>query len=263
MNKVLIRRNAHARSNGAADLERPRRLQSAARKGRRSGAGDLVAAAAVCGLRFRALLVIACAAVWATAGCSSRRPLEAWRTDVSRFVVMEGNGDPTCLRDTSDLRTRRIARVLPLAISSIEPGERRSRDVGGVLVGQCQVGGRSWYVFVVAVIQHHGRRNSEIETVRPVAFTADARGLHWFTPRAQDKPHDKYLDAAERQKRAFATRYAMFPGPQDVFEMEASGQRVTIHEKTSGAQWTVQLPSSVGDPADQNRRPAETLAAAP
>jgi hypothetical protein len=84
-----------------------------------------------------------------------------------------------------------------------------------------------------------------VESVRPIALTADAEGIHWFTPRAGDKTPPAYLESSRRQKSALATRYASFPGPQDVFDMDARGGDVTITERTSGARWTLQLPNSL------------------
>jgi len=193
----------------------------------------------------RLCLVLVVFALLSATGCAARRPLEAWQKEVTRFVVVEGNGDPSCLRDTSDLRSRRGGRPVPLTVSSIDAPATRSRDARGVLVGQCQVNGRPWYVFLLAIVDFDRGQQSDIESVRPIALTADAEGVHWFTPRNGDEAPPAYLESSRRQKNVLATRYASFPGPRDVFDMDTRGGDVTITERTSGARWTLQLPTSL------------------
>lgn len=198
-------------------------------------------------MRYSTLFLVAATLVLAC-GCSgTRRPIETWKREVTRFVVVEGNGDPSCLRDTTDLRSRRKGRPASLTVSSIGAPGSTAPDARGVLVGQHEVNGRPWYIFLLAVVDFNGGHGSEVQSVRPVGLTADADGLHWFIPRGEDRTPPSYLESSGRQKQMLATSYAAFPGPKDVFEMKAAGPNVTITERASGAAWSLHLPASLRD----------------
>lgn len=196
-------------------------------------------------LRHRFLPFLTLAAAWCATGCAtytgkSGPPLNVWRQKVTDYVAAEGHGDPSCLRDTIDLRSRRTVRPAAITFSSLS---NSYQDARGVLTGQHTANGRPWYFFLVAVHDNNPKHTSRILEIRPIAFYADAEGLHWQTGEPDELAQGKYLQSRYLHASGSAALPESFPGPADLFRLTVSGNTATIAEEHSGAAWTLQFPA--------------------
>lgn len=196
-------------------------------------------------LSHRFLPILTLAAGWCATGCAtyngkSGPPLNVWRQKVTDYVAAEGHGDPSCLRDTVDMRSRRTVRPAAITFSSLS---NSYKDARGVLAGQHTADGRAWYFFLVAVHDNNPKHTMRILEIRPIAFYADADGLHWQTGDPDDLAQGKYLRSRYPQASGSAALPEIFPGPADLFRLTVAGNTATIAEERSGAAWTLQFPA--------------------
>ncbi len=198
-------------------------------------------------------------------GCASARPIEAFRQDMANYIAVQGHGDPNCLRDTVDLRSRRSPR--PSAIRFGSMNNSGSRDAVGILVGIREVDHRPWYVFLVGVTTNNARRGAKLETVKAMAFTADGEGLHWVTGNVDEGAEWRYRSLRGRSSVGVAT-YAdnnapwneLFPASTDVFLMDGIGGDIEVFEQGSGASWHLRIPKRLPPPSGTAPPPVMTAA---
>jgi hypothetical protein len=170
--------------------------------------------------------------------------LTAWQQDITHYIVEQGRGDPNCLRDQVDLRSRRSLRPAAITFASIDNAD--SHDACGVLVGQEQVGSRPWYFFVVGILKNHPRRGSRLEELQVLAFTPSGNGLLWAKGLAEGDAVGTYFDVGkERRRLRDLWRDGWnrpFPGPTDMFTLAVSGREAVVIEERSKARWKVTIP---------------------
>jgi hypothetical protein len=194
----------------------------------------------------------ACALLLAAfvAGCTSRRPIEAWQQRLTSYIMEQGNGDPNVLRDTSDAHSRRSLRPARITFGELDvPGRglppfRDKLDVNGVLLGHKTVDENSWFIFLVGVVKHQPHRRAGIKDIRLVAFTIQQEQLCWRVGRRNRKVLRTYLDSLkptgddeEESPRSPPT----FPHPTDVYRLEISDRNLMAVDKRSGATWRLSL----------------------
>jgi len=206
--------------------------------------------------------LLASSALVVAAGCaSSGRPLENWQNDLTSYVAEHGQGDPNCLRDLVDLRSRRSQRPALITFRS----NAGKREAVGVLVAQQQVDSKPWYFFLIG-ISENSRQGVKLEDVRLVGFTAETDSLHWaigspdaaVTERYFRALHAGSVAADDVNRRRSAPRFDRFPGFGDVFDIAVLGHDVSVTERRSGATWQLQVPTARLGPAS-----AVTAAARP
>ncbi|HNQ23547.1 MAG TPA: hypothetical protein PKK06_10680 [Phycisphaerae bacterium] len=193
----------------------------------------------------------------AASGCATPRPaLHGWQDALTQYVMVQGRGDPNVLRDTTDLHSRRDLRPGRITFGRLDlrrdPASLGGKcDVQGVLVAQHTHLARSWYVFVVGVITREPRSSAGLADLRLVAFTCDSGAIHWLTGASDPAALAQYF--AGRADDAAEPRGALgpltFPGPLDVYRLDAAGPSLSVIEERSGATWRLTLAEPV-EPTD-------------
>ncbi|UCF33031.1 MAG: hypothetical protein JSV78_11935 [Phycisphaerales bacterium] len=205
----------------------------------------------------------ACALLLAafTAGCTSRRPIEAWQHRLSSYIMDQGNGDPNVLRDTPDAHSRRSLRPARITFGELDvPGRglppfTDKLDVNGVLLGHETVEEDSWFIFLVGVVKHRPRSRSGIKDIRLVAFTIQQEQFCWRVGRRNRKALSTYADSLRPPGEGDETTPRsppMFPHPTDVYRLEISDQSVMAVDERSGATWRLSLQEEPAKPEDHN-----------
>ncbi len=182
----------------------------------------------------------------AASGCASGPAgYAAWRQALERYVVEEGEGDPAVLRHLPGLRDPQTLRPARVTFGVLDvPASRRLLaprcDVQGVLLGIPEVEGRHWYCFVVA--QQHCRAWTppELADVRLVAFALDDGVWTWRTSARAEAAVEVYRGVGAGDAGAW---HVGFPGPADVFALEAAGGVATVRHEGTGATWRLELAS--------------------
>lgn len=181
--------------------------------------------------------------VWAlflAAGCTSVDPITLWQDQLAGYIEHEGNGDPAVLRKQPDLHSPRRAR--PLQITFAAP-PANGRDARGVLVGVRNVGGESWYVFLVGVTRRSSNAFSRTEDVRVAAFALVGQKLKWRVSSPQEASLRQYRSGRIDAARSGAPTQVGFPSPLDAFQLVISERVAIVTDPRSGARWRLPLPS--------------------
>lgn len=179
------------------------------------------------------------------AGCTTSRPLATWQQGLTDYVTRQGGGDPNILRTMQAARSRDALRPNWITYGELDvpgtmlPPFADTYDVQGVMVGQQELGGKRWMVFLVATVRRDRTPSGTIEDLRLAAFSPGAKGeLFWRV----SPPGDPAL-------RAYASVFAakdgpmpgVFPSPVDRFQFHAEGADITVTEERSGATWRLSL----------------------
>jgi len=166
----------------------------------------------------------------AMAGCGGggAQPVSMnhWQSGVQRYVVEQGNGDMNALRAVEVAPDRPGFRIFS------RDRTEDSEDIAGVLVGAHEFAGRLWYLYLVAQAEKEA-----VQEIHAAALAQDGSQFLWRRGLADEAALAKY-----RQGRAQALDGSFqFPSPTDVFEWQGQGDMITLREKTSGAEWTLDL----------------------
>jgi len=165
--------------------------------------------------------------------------ISAWETALARFINQEGGGDPAVLSQTRALHSRDVLRPARITFDVLDVDaqvpSRDGWDVEGVLIGKHSSGTRNWYVFLVGIVARGGYRAASIQDIRMVGLATQEGELTWAIG-ANDR------GAVERYRDTFRD-YPMvrFPADTDRFVMNVSGDRASVQELGSGADWSLQL----------------------
>lgn len=189
----------------------------------------------------------------ALAGCSSRpqppaptepvahlaestavRLVARWQEELCKFVVQQGDGDPAVVAEARALRPSDVVRPARITFGVLDveadmPG-RNGWDVQGVLVG-AEAGS---YVFLVGIIGRYDYVPTGLQDLRLVRLSTQGGRLNWETG-------EPGAVAAERYRATFRAFAGRFPADTDRFTMALAGDRITVRERRSGAEWFLQV----------------------
>lgn len=188
-------------------------------------------------LTFCFLLFIA-----ANAGCASKKPILEWQKNLAQYIEHKGNGDPSIMRDTLYMHSRRSLRPSritfsdTLSHSGILPFASK-KIINGVLIDMRRIGNRYWFFFLVGISNPDARG---IEDVRLVGFTSGKNKLHWCVSDHDPEVVSQYLGALQNVSPGTTPdRYYLvnFPSPLDIYNLDVSDNAVMVTENRSGAVW--------------------------
>jgi hypothetical protein len=170
-------------------------------------------------------------------GCAKSVNFETWRAGVEDYVRNHGGGDPAVLRELNASPEHPGYRLM----SADHPS--KSTDVVGVLVGNADVAGRPWLVFLVGLVDEQ-----DVEDIRVAALNVRDNRFTWRMGRDDDRARDAYVSyntgLARRRfpgRRKEPPEYRTFPREADRFEMSTQGQSVDVTHPPSGAKWHVAI----------------------
>ncbi len=162
-----------------------------------------------------------------------------WRDDLTAYLKRGGEDWPTRLSRLRDVQTRRGLRPGRIYFSTLaaggDPDSADSWDVSGLLLGRQMVGGRDWYLFIVGVVQRESFRPIEVRDLRLMAFATGGSDPLWRQGEANPESLNRYW---ETFRQNIPVR---FPADDDGYRVEVVGNRVTVRELRSGAEWTLLL----------------------
>ena len=165
------------------------------------------------------------------------RLLWVWQDRLGQYLDREGDGNPAVLVALKGLRSPDVLRPARITFGALDVDAdeigRDGWDVQGVLVGVQKSGADTRYVFLVGIVGYNGHLPSKIEDIRLVGLVPQAGKRSWETGAADPTAVQRYRDAF---RGSGASR---FPGADDSFSMNIAGDRVSVRELRSGADWSL------------------------
>lgn len=179
--------------------------------------------------RHRLLLCCLLAALVGGCASTSSAPVSVptWQESVENYVRKEGNGDPSVLRNMTWSPGQKGFSVL----SAAQPAQ--ATDVHGILLAHPAAGGRTWFVFLVGQVE-----KQDVKDLRLAALSSRGSELDWKLTPADPKALARY----RQHRQTDPKKTVAFPRASDLFDVSATGGRVTVTDRASGAQWSVNLP---------------------
>ena len=170
-------------------------------------------------------------------GCAKPVNFDTWRAGVEDYVRNHGGGDPAVLRELNASPSHPGYRLM----SGDHPS--KSTDVVGVLLGNTDVAGQPWLVFLVGLVD-----KQDVEDIRVAALNVRDNKFTWRMGKEDDRARDAYVNhnkgLARRRfpgRRKEPPEYRSFPREEDRFETAAQGQSVGVTHPPSGAKWHVNV----------------------
>jgi hypothetical protein len=195
---------------------------------------------------FASLALVSAIGVFLIQGCASNREavsMRTWQADLQQHVNTSGNGDMNTLRATQVTADRPGFR----AFSNDRTED--SDEIAGVLIGATEHGGRLWYLYLVGETSEQ-----RVRDIHAVAVSQHALKYQWREGPRDPAALASYQAHLDKTWRAAHPDHAQpprgslaFPSSADVFEYIARGDMITIREKTSGAEWNVDLTHNAPD----------------
>lgn len=162
-----------------------------------------------------------------------------WRDDLAKFLEREELDWATRLSQLRDMQSRNGLRPGRISFTTLaaggDPDSADAFDVVGLLLGRQSVGRDQWFLFVVGVVERDDFRPVEIRDVRLIAFESGGSDPLWVEGEADARSLELYK---ETYKYNIPIR---FPDDDDSYQVDLVGDRVTVRELRSGAEWTLLL----------------------
>ena len=169
----------------------------------------------------------------------SNRLMSVWQQQLGRFISRDGHVDPAALSELQSARSRDVLRPARITFGVLDveasaPG-KDGWDLVGVLTGKQVVADRSWYVFVVGVVERAGYRPRTLADIRAVGLSVQDGKPVWRISPLEPQ-------ALQHYRETFAAAVPVqFPADTDKFATKGFEEQVFVHELRSGAEWSVQL----------------------
>jgi len=175
----------------------------------------------------------------ASTGCHQQQvSLRTWQDSVENYVWDQANGDPSALRDLPTPGPWKGFSIIS------ENDAAAATDVNGVLLGHRAIGSKTYFIFLVGVVQRQ-----QVQDIRLAALNASPDGFQWRLTDKSDQPLGIYRDFKSAQwHKLFPQRgngpwsYTGFPSEGDVFKLTVGDGKVTATHEQSGAAWTLDMP---------------------
>ena len=178
-------------------------------------------------------------------GCSTAPNVESWQRRLEEYVLIEGDGDATALRNVPAGSDRKGFSVF----SHKNPAE--SNDVNGLLLAHRVIEGRPWFIYMVGNV-----KKLSVGEMRLAAVCCQGGEFQWAVGEGNEQSVKKYREAKEavwrrvnRDGDMAEARVMNFPGDGDVFNIQITGGRVVAMDQRSGAQWELALPGAAAGSA--------------
>lgn len=191
-----------------------------------------------------------------TGGCTTPTPLEAWQASLERFVAEQGHGDVNVLRRTDRPPSESDFGLIGAATAGFPFVSPRRTDADGVLLGHRHIDDRSWFVYLVGMVEYRGKfvnwplDRPRVIDIRLVAFSEWAGEFTWVADEPNAETVDHYcLPQRERWRRSDPSRAeatdapTVFPTEADAFEMTVDDTMVTVTDRHSEARWALDVSS--------------------
>ena len=189
---------------------------------------------ALCGASLIVLMSLA-------AGCSTQVSIHAWQQSVNHYVQTKGGGDPTILRE---MKLPVDGRPGYAVIGHHDVEE--STDAKALLLGNEQLGGRVWLVYLVGLV-----KKQQVVDIQLAALSAEGGKTIWKRGKSSKQAFDAYRDYGLKQaherfpdRKTPPPRYTQFPKPDDVFELTTNDDKFVATHVATGAQWEVVVPQA-------------------
>ncbi|HEX5243211.1 MAG TPA: hypothetical protein VFW23_08085 [Tepidisphaeraceae bacterium] len=162
-------------------------------------------------------------------GCSEPGPgprpmtvtLATWQHAVEQYVRDQGNGDPNILRDATLPTSQRGFALIG------EADIEHSTDASGLLLGHRQIAGRTWFIYLVGLIQQ-----GVVRDIRLVGLSWSPNKTLWQV----SPPNPNSLQRYENVQPNGAL-FSMFPAKTDHFKLSTTHQSAVAIHRQSGASW--------------------------
>ena len=175
-------------------------------------------------------------------GAAADQLISIWQAQLCRYVASEGGDVEAALSELRRLRSPNVLRParIRFGVLDIDTGAGRW-DIQGVLAGMQKHGPFVRYVFVVGIVGHSAYLSSELRDLRVVVLSPVGKTLVWETS-AADRA------AVQRYRETFGVAAGSgFPADDDVFRVQATGDRVSVREIRSGADWSLAVRRNLRD----------------
>jgi hypothetical protein len=175
----------------------------------------------------------------------AERLVADWQRQLCRYIAVQGGGDVAALAELPTLRSANVLRPARIRFAVLnaeaKPPEREGWDVQGVLVGTQKRGAFRRHVFILGIVAYNDDLPVRVEDIRLVSLAPLDGALLWETSAPQPEAVARYREA---YRGAGPSR---FPEHDDAFAMTSTGNRISVRELRSGADWSLALRPDLRD----------------
>ena len=186
-------------------------------------------------------------------GCSTTA-VNAWQSSLERYVAEQGHGDLNALRRADRAPSESDFGLIGAATAGFPFIAPRRTDANGVLLGHRVVDDRSWFVYLVGMVEYGGwfvdwpLDDPRVVDIRLIALSERAGEFTWLATEPGADALERYcIPQRERWRRSDPSRAdatdtpSVFPTDADRFQITVDGDRVTTVDRHSGASWVLEL----------------------
>lgn len=194
-----------------------------------------------------------------TGGCATKQPVRAWRSGMQQQIQRAGDINRLIAEaSTAPSGSARRGRIIFRENVSATNGSAQfgGREAVGILLGQREISGRSWHLFLVGVVnlpstqRPFAYERATLTDARVVALAQSGDELRWMIGKQNDEAIDLYNASRRAQDTDIipaASSRLLFPGRSDRFDLELQGGTVEVREARSGATWRLTVARTDND----------------
>ncbi len=201
-------------------------------------------------VRASARIAIATAVILPTTGCTTPTAIESWRSSLEQYVTEQGHGDLNVLRRTDRPPSESDFGLIGATTAGFPFIAPRRTDANGVLLGHRNIADRSWFVYLVGLVEYRGwfvnwaLDKPRVTDIRLIALSELDGEFTWITSEPDAAALERYCRPQRQQwqqsdpSRAEATDApCVFPTDADVFRITVDQDAVRVVDRHSDAAW--------------------------
>jgi len=207
-------------------------------------------------VRASARIAIATAVILPTSGCTTPTAIESWQSSLERFVAEQGHGDLNVLRRADRPPSESDFGLIGATTAGFPFVAPRRTDANGVLLGHRTIADRSWFVYLVGMVEYRGwfvnwaLDHSRVMDIRLIALSEREGEFTWMTSEPDAAALERYCGPQRERwrqsdpSRADATDApSVFPTDADEFQLTVEKDTVRVVDRHSDAVWRLEAVS--------------------
>ncbi len=183
-------------------------------------------------------------------GCATPTAVESWQSSLERYVAEHGHGDLNVLRRADRPPSESDFGLIGATTAGFPFIAPRRTDANGVLLGHRKIADRSWFVYVVGMVEYRGwfvnwaLDQPRVMDIRLIALSEQGGEFTWMTSEPDAAALERYCGPQrERWRRSDPSRAdatdtpSVFPTDADQFQITVEPGGVWVVDRHSDAAW--------------------------
>lgn len=188
--------------------------------------------------------------VFPTTGCTTPTAIDSWQSSLERYVAEQGHGDLNVLRRGDRPPSESDFGLIGATTAGFPFVAPRRTDANGVLLGHRKIADRSWFVYLVGMVEYRGwfvnwaLDQPRVMDIRLIALSERGGEFTWMTSEPDAAALERYCAPQREQwrrsdpSRADATDApSVFPTDADEFQIKVDTGGVWVVDRHSDAAW--------------------------